>query len=264
MADSFLRDYAKTAPEQFAASLEGATSSEVLVTLEVLSPELACAVAARMPQVLLMALVQEQRERLGDWLAAARLDDVVRLLSRLPRETALRLADGLEDSRRRRRLKRILQYPEHCVGSVINNTALQMALNTPVAKLLFEMRGQGGSEIPVVLVNERGLFEGGLNLWKLLVRESDHGVAGDYLRPMTHLHPETSLSDAGDLVAWTDEAWLPVVDLVGRVLGIVSRQRVLASREMNSDLVVDNVVEVGSELFRVSGDLLTGILVHER
>lgn len=263
MADSFLRDYAKTAPAQFAASLEGATPAEVLVALEALSPELAGAVAARMPQVLLMALVREQREILGSWLEAARFDDVVRLLSRLPRETALLLADGLDDSGRRRRLKRILQYPEHCVGSVISSTALQMPLNTPIARLLQEMRDQG-SETPVVLVNERGLFEGGLNLWKLLVRESDHGLAGEFLRPMSHLYPETSLSDAGDLGAWAEEVWLPVVDVVGRVLGVVSRQRVLASRDVDTDLVVDNVVQVGSELFRVSGDLLTNILVRER
>lgn len=265
MADPFLEDYARTSPEQFAVSLEGATSTEVLSTLKDLTPELAGAVCARMPQIMLMTLVQEQRETLSSWLAAARFDDVVRLLGRLPRETALTLADGFEDRGRRRRLRRVLQYPEHCVGSVITSTPLLAPVDTPITQLLLEMRRiAGGQEVPVVLVDERGLFAGGLDFWKLLLRESDQGSAGEFLRPMPPLHPETSLGNAGEMGAWAGETWLPVVDVKGRVLGVVTRQRIQASGELTADLVVDNVVDVGTELFRVSGNLLTNVLAGNR
>jgi Mg/Co/Ni transporter MgtE len=264
-SDPLLSDFARTHTDEFAAVLARGERSELVDVLQSLPAPLAVAVAARLPQQRLSELDAAERERLAGWLGEADFDDAAALVGRLPREAGLALVAAVADPQRQHRLAQFLHFPEHCVGAVVSSVPVQVQEDTPLPGVLAELRAAGSGEpVPAVVLSAAARLLGELDLWKLLLRGDDAGQAGDYARPIPVLHPEISLVAASELPHWSEHAWLPVVDHDDRLLGCVSSARVAeASAALGEqvDLVTDSVVDVSSQFFRVSGDLLDRLLV---
>ena len=226
--DALSLAFASRDPEAFARTLNQGRKSEILGILNSMPSANAAAVAARLPVKRLGELLASGKVDAGAWLAAAGLDDAVKLAGRMPRERSLALINSLDDARRRSRLLQYLKYPAHSVGSVVSDVLIEIPADTLAREALDELRGFG-NEPPgaVVLTEPDGTYAGLLDAWALLVAEKPSGQARRYARPVPPLHPETPLTDAAADPNWRAHGWLPVVDYRRRVIGAASRDRVM-------------------------------------
>ena len=270
MTDVLLVDFARNDQERFAAALGQESYEELLDILIQLPAELAVPVAARLPYRQLIQLVGNEADRVTSWLGSARVDDAALLIGRLPRERGIGLVNDMVDNERRRRLLQFLHFPAHCVGSVVTTAMVQVVEDAPVAEALAELRDADSAadrsgEIPVVVLDGSGRYSGKLDLWRLLLDRNLTGQVRNYVLPAPTLRAEINLGGVRELAEWHEHLWLAVVDHEDRVLGVVSRSRIeesAADYDSRGDLLIDNVADAGSQLIRVSGGLLTRLLVE--
>ena len=267
-ADPISADFARRHPDSFARLLAHAESSEVDGILADLPPATGAAVAARLPANSLAELLDKSEGVAGQWLADARFDDAVTLLSRLPRERRLVLVNALSDRERRQQLLRHQQYPGHSVGSLVGDVPLRFNAEEPVAEALAEIWEIGGDDPgPLVVVDRQGRYLGVLNVWRLLSRKRPTGVVGDYVNRVSPLFPETSIANAANDAGWDRHSWLPVIDSRRRVLGAVSRASLMsASRRLagSGEQASEFTMELMRELVYAMGELLDLILGRRR
>lgn len=263
-SEILVADFAQRDPERFALVLAQGSFEELLAVLDTVPRSTAAAVAGRLPADAFDRLASDRFDTLCAWLNSASFDDAVVLLGRVSRARAIELVDRVEHDRLQRKLRQFMNFPEHCVGAIVKSVVVQVREDTPVAEVLSELRGAGGSEeIPAVVLNASGRLAGRLDLWKLLLTEAPLGTAGDFVAPVPVLHPETSIASAVELEYWNEHQWLPVVDGDHRVLGAALREQVLVAaveRQSGGNLLGDAITDVCHQFLGVAGDILSRFL----
>jgi Mg/Co/Ni transporter MgtE len=258
--DVIIEDFAKQLPAQFAAELARGAPDEVVDVLAGLPPNLAIVVATVLPPSRFTAITAGESVRLREWLEAADVDTAIAFAARLPRDRCLELVNSLEDRSLQRQLLRVLRYPPHCVGAVVAGETIQVTGETAVVDLLDELRDLGRrEETPMVVLDEQDRYQGKLDLWRLLLKGGSTGRAGEFVVSVAALRPETTILDARTANQWRGHHWLPVVDHDNRVLGSVTRGALDAYLAEAPEPLIDGVVNLTEELFRVSGNLLSGV-----
>lgn len=250
--DRLSLDFAIRHPDSFARILGRGEFDECERILESLPRDRKAAIVARLPVTHIRQLLGSERHRPADWLVDAPFDDAVTLLSRIPRERRLALVNSLDDRERRRQLLRNQQYPVHSVGALVGDIPLRVAAESPAAEVLTELRGLDlDAQGPVVIVDSDGHYLGMLDRWRLLLRSPHSGSVKDYLVLVKALRPETPVTAVAMNDEWHTRNWLPVIDYQNRVLGAVSREKVLRaagvhlqSEQRGVDIILDLLADL--------------------
>ncbi len=216
-------DFARLRPDDFARVLRQGQPDEIRAVLRALPAELPVGVLARLPVELLLTLLESEHERLPEWLEAASFDAVTRLLGRLAPPRALALANAVDDRQARRRLLQHLNYPPHTLGSLVARPLLTFSTATPLDEVLSLLRDtELRDESAVVVLDADSRFAGMLDPWRLLGRGSAAATAGEFVRAVPILRPETSAVNALADPGWNDHLHLPVIDHERRLLGVIT------------------------------------------
>ena len=264
--DPISEDFANRHPDSFARVLARRGAPEVAALLNGMPSALAGSVASRLSAPKLAAILATGKVSPGLWLAEAGYDDVLKLLSHLPRDQCLTLVNSLENAERRRRLLRYLRYPAHSVGAVVTDVFARLDADTPAVDALAELRLLDSDRHgPVVVLEADGRYLGTLDLWRLLKRDPPAGPVRGYVLRTPVLHPEVSLAAAAGDPGWHGHNWMPALDHEGRLLGGVWRQRVLDAVAGDGHRVTgatDIVTSLSGDMFRVFGALLERVLAR--
>ena len=112
---------------------------------------------------------------------------------------------------------------------------------------------------PVVIVDSEGRYLGVLDRWRLLLRSLPSGSVRDYLIAVKAVRPETPVTTVAMNDEWHTRNWLPVIDHRHRVLGAVSREKVLRAARAQSQSAQsggDILLDLLADLVRVCETLL--------
>lgn len=260
-------EFARRFPDQFTRLLARGEPAEIEAQIAALPPGLAAGIAARLPHGRLQALLAAGRVHPGAWLEVAPYDDAVALLGALPRERALALVEEVSERSRRRRLRQFLSYPAHCVGALVTDALVRVAAGVPIAEALATLQASEPVDSgPAVIVEREGKYAGVLNLWRTTTRSSDETPVGEFAEAVPPLRPETPLASAAHAAQWEEHGWLPVVDHASRVLGVVSRSRVLESlgNATPDSFVPGTLASLGEQYFSVMREFLAWLLSPRR
>jgi len=264
VADSvLLATFAAQQPERFAALLAEGSAEERLNVLTTLAPPAAAAVGAHLGKP---ELADVPDTMLVHWIEAGAFDDAIALLGKLGRHDALQRIGMVTDIDRRRRLQQFFVFPLHSLGNITSAELVQVGDRATIREVLDELADQAANrEQPVVVVDGNGRLLGALDLWRLVLRVDAGGLARDCLKSVPGLRPEISIESAAELPLWRDHTWLPVVDSEQRLLGVVTRARILGLREPQRETVPigEGIVELGSQFVTVSADVLGEIIGHD-
>lgn len=229
-------DFASRFPDAFARTLGHGEIEECEHVLDLLPPDKKAGIVARLPATHIRQLLGSDRQYPDQWLVEAPFEDAVNLLSRLSREQRLVLINKLADSDRQRDLLRQQQYPAHSIGALVADIPQMLAAMTQATDVVNDLRALDPDSIgPIVVVDIYGRYVGVLDRWKLLLHSSPVGLVEDYLLPLEPIRPESPVAVVAADVAWHTRNWLPVVDHRQRVLGIVSREKVMRSAQAQGD-----------------------------
>lgn len=237
MADSdrLTKDFALRHPDAFARVLARAAPAEAEELLEQLPIASRVAIISRLPARRINALLDSQKHQPVDWLEEASLDDAVQLLSRLPRERRLALVNQLPRSNRKRQLLRLQQYPAHSIGSLMGDIPLYVSMETAATEVLAQLRELDDDvQVLVVVVDAQGGYIGAVDLWRLLLRNPSAGTVKDFLATVKAVQPETPIAIVAMNEEWQRRNILPVIDHKGRILGSITRQKVIRAAEGQS------------------------------
>ncbi len=236
--DRLSKDFAMRHPDSFARILAGGEFEESERILESLPADRKAAIVARLPAPQIRQLLESERHRPADWLVDAPFDDAMTLLSRLSRKRRLALVNSLQNRQRQRQFLRQQQYPAHSVGALVAEIPLRVDSESPAAEVLAELRKiDVESQGPVVIVDAEGHYLGILDRWRLLLRNPATGTIADYVINVTPVRPETPVVAVAMHEEWHTRNWLPVIDYERRILGAVSREKVLRAASVHSGSV---------------------------
>lgn len=233
--DRLSLDFANRHPDSFARIIGRGDVDECGRIIERLPAHRKAAIVARLPAARIRQLLDSERLQPADWLVDAPFDDAVTLLSRVPRETRFSLLSSLNDPDRKRQLLRNQKYPAHSIGALVGDILLRVSAESPAADVLGELRELGvEAQGPVVVVDTDGHYLGVLDRWRLILRGSPTGSAKDYLIAVKAVRPEAPVTAVAMNDEWNTRNWLPVIDHRHRVLGAVSREKVLRAAGVHS------------------------------
>lgn len=247
--DRLSLDFAMRHPDAFARALSRGEFEECEQVLAGLPADRMAGIVARLPGAQIRRLLNSSGQKPESWLAEAPFEDAVNLLSRLSRERRLVLINKLADSDRQRDLLRQQQYPAHSIGALVADIPQLLAAMTQAKDVVNDLRELNPDTIgPIVVVDIYGRYLGVLDRWRLLLSTPPTGLVDDFLIPLTPIRPETPVAVVARDDLWHHRNWLPVVDHRQRVLGIVSREKVMRA----ASTFAENV--------RPGGDILVDLL----
>lgn len=246
-ADRLNVDFATRHPDLFARVLGRGEFDQCEQIVDSLPADKKAGIVARLPAPHIRQLLDSQQQQPVSWLADAPFDDAVNLLSRLSRERRLALVNSLADSDRQRDLLRQQQYPRHSIGALVADIPLLLATVSQAKDVVNDLRGLDPDSVgPIVVVDIYGRYRGILDRWRLLLREPPVGQVEDFLIPLAPIRPESPVTAVAMDDEWHRRNWMPVVDHEERVLGIVSREKVMRAAsqqaggpQRSGDILVD-------------------------
>lgn len=234
--DRLSADFATRHPDLFAQVLGRGEFNQCEQIVASLPADKKAGIVARLPAPHIRQLLDSPDQQPVSWLADAPFDDAVNLLSRLSRERRLALVNGLADSDRQRDLLRQQQYPRHSIGALVADVPLLLAEVSQAKDVVNDLRGLDPDSIgPIVVVDIYGRYRGILDRWRLLLREPPVGQVEDFLIPLVPIRPESPVTAVSMDDEWHRRNWMPVVDHERRVLGVVSREKVMRAASDHAD-----------------------------
>lgn len=264
--DPLTAEFATNFPDSFARVLGRASTKDISQVLGKLPPGVKASIVARLSGAQIRQLLDSGEHEPQQWLEDAPFDDAVTLLSRLPGEQRLTLVNALGNRERRQKLLRHEKYPTHSVGALVGDVGLRINSDSSAADVAQELRELGGDETTtIVVVDADGYYSGKLNYWRLLAGDPPMGKIRDYVRKVSPIYPETSIPSAALNEDWFNHNWLPVVDQKQRVLGAVSRARLIrAARtfKVEEQSAADVLLRLMTDSVSVLGALLDSVLTR--
>lgn len=262
--DALTADFSAKHPDAFVRILGRGSTDDIANLLIKLPAALRASIVARLPGSRIVQLIDLDEDKTRQWIVDAPIDQAVTLLSRIPRERRLSLVNSLADRKRRLRLLRLLQYPDHSVGALVGEVLYRINVDAQAADVLSDLRA-GRAEEPwrIVAVDSNDRFAGGVDLWRLVASDKLVGPIRDYMLDVPSILPETPIESAVHREDWLTHNWLPVVDHRRQVLGGVSRAKLFgaAGRDTMDRSGADPAFSgLMSELVYVLAALLDGVL----
>lgn len=215
-----------------AEALAGQPPDVAVPVWERLSPDIAAALIERVPKHNAVAVMNRMDPtRAATLLAAFDVDARERLLGLLDKATA-------------RDLRTILQYPRGSAGSIMDPRIIYLRRDLTVREALARLRLPGGRLRPVrarrilILVDAEGRIDGIVEIQDLVLANPDDRLA-EFLQPIPAWVTATaSTEEVVDVMEAHHLSSLPVVDLEGRLIGVVRYEELItaAKEEATADL----------------------------
>jgi magnesium transporter len=231
---SALLDLAPPAQSLFFALLDDRKAAEVLAEVE--DPVI---------EILLEGLDSARLVRLLDHMEP---DDAADVLEQLPENSRASVLSQL-DEQTRRSVTLLSAYKPDSAGGVMTTEVVAVGSNETVASALGKLRDAEQTEAMSVtfVVDPAGSLVGLVDLKHLLNAEPEVTVAGVMERDVVSIEAEADQEDAARLMEHYHITLLPVVDVAGRLKGLIT-----------ADDIIEVLAEEASEdMLRMAGTGVT-------
>lgn len=253
--------FARTYPGELATYLVNHDAAALGAVLGGLPGVDAAAVVARLPQGhAVRVLADMEPTAVAAWLDAADMDDAVAVTMRVDEQHRTAVLDAMDNRQTREAVRRLVVYPVTTVGALADPGAAHLRADLPLVDAVTALReARRTGERLVWLVDGAGRFVGQLDLQQALVAQSDRQAVGDWCIALRPLRAESPLVNARDVPEWLKFAELPVVDPQDRLLGSVTRERLLCAlgdTQVEGSGLVADLGDLTRQYFQVMGAVL--------
>lgn len=193
-------------------------------------------------------LEEEQAARL---LQRLPMDDAAQIVAELPAEKAeamLRLLPPDEAQN----VRDLIEYPPHTAGRLMTEKFVRIFPHWTIAQVLEYLR-RAEPEVETMnnlyVVDERGHLVGVCSLREVVTAHPQQSIETIMTTDLITVQPETDQEEVARLLAKYDLLAMPVVDALGRLLGIVTVDDVVdvLTSESTEDILKLAAVEAGPE-----------------
>lgn len=224
-------------PEQAVLEqLQGLPAARLVPVMNALSPTIGAAVLLRLPEDSRRAVLQQgERNRATAFLAqldAAQRDALLQLLP-----------DGTAGQ-----LRQMLAYPEGTAGRLMDMAVFGLPAETSVGRALSLLRERGGRRVRLIkLLDAENRLAGVVDLRELAFHDADTVLASLMVPPPAVAGPMDPQDEVVQKLEAGDLQELAVVDLEGRILGVVRHGRLLEALKDEASLDIQTMVGVSRE-----------------
>jgi magnesium transporter len=241
------RMLARLPPADIAPLFADLTAEETRSVLELLIRQRRAALVLReVPPELLPELFDAMAdERLAEELGRLEIDDLIELVRWLPEERREEVLSRLP-APRREELRKAELYPESSAGRAM--TTRFVALDEKMtAQEAIDLLRRAGESAPSILylyvVDEERCLRGVVPIRRLVSAPPDRAVSELMIRDPVHVRAEADQEEVAALVRRYDLLAIPVVDVDGRMLGVIT-----------IDDVIDVITEEATEdMYHLAG-----------
>lgn len=205
----------------------------------------------------LMELEEDVRERFlnalpGDVIAHQFIeqlesDDAADIINELSEERKTEVLSNLDDAEQAGDIVDLLGYDENSAGGLMAKELIQVNANWDLVTCMREMRKQANEleEIYYVYVtDDGGVLKGTVSLKRMLLVQPDAKIKNIYNEKVISVRDDTKSSEVALIMEKYDLVALPVVDVLGRLLGRIT---------------IDDVVDVIKEEAEKDYQMISGI-----
>lgn len=218
LLDDFLGRYPLDAARELDAAPPGETAQLLSVTPGAVAAEVIARLNPDHGAAVMRALADDQARAVLEALDPVR---AANLLLRLDSEERNRLK-GFCSPERRRELEEIQSFPHGTAGQLMDARVTTFSADTTVEDAWSRIRQLRGRRITdVVLVDDDRKFEGVVRLQDIAAAEPEDTLGSLKSSRPIHIHPMASREEVVELLNQYRLASLAVVDLEGRVAGII-------------------------------------------
>jgi magnesium transporter len=209
---------------------------------------LSCEVLRRMnPDEAAHVLGNLDPEALRDLLMGLDPARAAGLMARLDPETRRRASAALPE-RTARELDELLRYPPGTAGHLMDARVTTFSADTSVATALARIRTLTARRIAdVMLVDEDGRLAGAVALQELVGAAPDQPLGEIARRTVVAVTPMTRREEVVDLLNQHRLTSLPVIDLEGRLIGILRHAELVDAAQQDATADLQQMVGVSRE-----------------
>lgn len=225
---SLVRSFAETHPEGAAHALEGLAPEEAAEVFAELPAEIVGPVAQRLtPHATAAVLQHVPPAHLHELLDAMTPREAALLLSHLDEERRETALSGLPDDAARR-LRTLISYPPETAGGIMEPQVVSLAVDLKTHEAVNVLRRAPRQALYYLYVTDRhGVLQGVLSLRDLLLAAHDQPIESLVNRNVVSVPVGTDREEVATLMRQRGFVALPVVDVEGRLLGVVKHDEVL-------------------------------------
>ncbi|MEQ8344160.1 MAG: magnesium transporter [Sneathiellaceae bacterium] len=216
--------------------LRSLPEAQLVPVMNALTPMIGASMLQHLPDESRRAVLQQaERNRATAFLA--QLDEPQReaLLHLLPDGTA-------------GQLRHMLAYPDATAGRLMDTAVFSLPAETSVGRALSLLRERGGRRVRVVkLLDSENRLAGVVDLRELAFHDADVPLASLMVPPPAVAGPMDPQEEVVQKLETLDLDELTVVDLEGRILGVVRHGRLLEALKDEASLDIQTMVGVSRE-----------------
>ena len=153
------------------------------------------------------------------------IDDAVDLLSELPEAMQPKVISQISDPEKASHILELIRYPEDSAGGLMSKEFVQVKERWIVLRCFKEMRRQAESVKridAIFVVDENDKLKGILSLKKILLASTQATIAPLYNREVHYVSTDDGAEEVVNCMKKYDLLSLPVVDGIGRLVGVVT------------------------------------------
>jgi Mg/Co/Ni transporter MgtE len=234
--DPLVLRFASARPDELASVLAGADPADIADLFGDLPVKSAATVATRLPSWQLTSLLSSlESEKIAQMLVAASIDDAVSMVSHLPESRYPAILESAGDAGRAE-LHQLFEYPSHSLASLATTAFIRVSAGTLCAAFCEQLSNSTDTRSRPV---------------------------EDVASSVEALSGLTSAESALKSRLWMRFTELPVVDNRHRVLGVVSRAKLLriAGDDSTDDFSFERLfTELATGYLNTCGRLLESVL----
>ncbi len=238
---------ARMAPADVALLLHELTSDEIRAVIELLFRQRRAAVALReLPSEMLPQVFDALADqRLAAVIGRLEIDDLLEFVEWIPEDRRVAVVDRLPEEKREA-LRKAELYPEYSAGRVMTTSFVALDQKMTAQDAIDSLRSIGdGSEAVLYLyvVDEQRTLIGVVPIRRLVSSPPDRRISEIMIHDPVSVSAEDDQEEVARVVAQYDLLAIPVTDVDGRMLGLIT-----------VDDVIDVITEEATEdMYHLAG-----------
>ena len=238
---------ARMPPADVAPLFSGLTSEEVGTVIDLLFRQRRAArVLRELPPEMLPEIFEAvSDERLAGVLTRLELDDLIELVEWIPEERRQAVLSRLP-ARARAELEKAALYPEESAGRVMTTSFVALDEKMTAEEAIESLRALGDDDesmLYLYVVDEQRALRGVVPIRRLVSARPDRPIRDLMIPDPVSVHADADQEEVAQMVARYDLLAVPVTDVDGRMLGLVT-----------VDDVIDVITEEATEdMYHLAG-----------
>jgi len=232
--------YVEIYPAEAARVVDNRSPGEIVEFLRAKPLTTASALFQRLtPDIAGQILPRFETQRGCQLLAAMEPAGAATLLARIDGETRTPLLAAMEPSRAKE-LKLLLSYPADSAGSLMDPRVTTFHADGTAKEARARIRGLRGRRVfDIFLTDEDGLLTGAVALQEIVLARPNRRLADLSNGAPASVHAMSTREEVVELINQRRLATLAVVDLDGRLLGVIRHDALVAAaqEEMSADIL---------------------------